>query len=103
MAAFALDDHVKIIAGSIDASVHRIKQADAGIGAHMHAIGLRHILQNALFHHKRGAAQRLFRRLKNQPHRAAELIAMVLQQLRCAKQHRRVAVMPARVHHAVVL
>jgi len=61
----------------------------------------RKLVEEALLDHRRGAALPLFGRLEDEMHRAVE-VAGLREMARRAQQHRRMAVMAAGMHPAVV-
>ena len=63
------------------------------------------IFQHAVLDHRLGAAgcRVFFRRLEDQLHAAVEFILQFIQHIGCAKQHGRVGIVAAAVHHPGVL
>ena len=104
MAALAPHVQLQLVAGGIERAVAGLHRAQRQVRLHMQAVARVHvgILQHARLHHRQRAAGGLLRGLEQQLHAAAEFVAHLREHLRHAQLNRRVHIVTAGMHPALV-
>ena len=104
MAALAPHVQLQLVAGGVERAVAGLHRAQRQVRLHMQAVARVHvgILQHARLHHRQRAAGGLLRGLEQQLHAAVQPVAHFRKHLRHAQLDRRVHIVAAGVHPALV-